>query len=370
MDNIESESKFLFYNSEKGNVSVQVIIDDKQNTVWVTQKSMADIFGVDRSVISKHIINILNEGELQEIRTCVKIAQVRKEGTRDIKRDVDFYNLDMIIAVGYRVNSYQATQFRIWATSVLKEYLLKGFALDDERLKQGNSLFDKDFFGELLERIREIRSSERLFYQKVTDLYATSIDYDVNSPITQRFYAMVQNKLHWAIHHHTAAELINLRANAESPNMGLTSWKNSKQGGKIIRTDVVIAKNYLSELELDGLNRLVSMYLDHAESLVKREIALTMEDWAKRLDLFLQFNEYEILTHAGKISHEIAVKLAGKEFDKYRIIQDRQYISDFDRTIEQVKSKGNIHTERAGDIDIEVNLPENKPSSHKKKKED
>jgi hypothetical protein len=328
------ESEFLFYNSNNGSVKVQIILGNE--TVFASQKTIAELFGVQRPAITKHLLNIFEENELQENSVSSILEHTAPDGK---KYKTTFYNLDAIIAVGYRVNSYEATQFRIWATKVLKEYMIKGFSLDDERLKQGKQLFGKDYFDELLERIREIRASERMFYLKVTDLYAESIDYDPKSPITQNFYATVQNKLHWAIHKHTAAELINLRAKSTKKNMGLTSWKNADKGGKIIKTDIIVAKNYLTKDELDGLNRLVTMYLDHAENLVKRKVVLKMADWSSRLDLFLQFNEYELLNDAGRIKHDIACKLAEKEFEKFRVKQDKEYRSDFDKVIEALNKK-------------------------------
>jgi hypothetical protein len=249
---------------------------------------------------------------------------------------VDFYNLDAIIAVGYRVNSIEATRFRIWATKTLREFIIKGFVLDDERLKQGKK-FGKDYFDELLERIREIRASERRFYQKITDIYAQcSLDYDPKSEITHTFYKTVQNKLHWAITGHTAAELIAERANAAQPNMDLTTWKNAPKG-KILKTDVHVAKNYLSQNELDELNRIVSMYLDYAENQAKRQIPMVMKDWVDKLDGFLQFNEYAILKDAGHVNAEIAKKLAGEQFNQYRVLQDRDYESDFDEEVKKLE---------------------------------
>ncbi|MCU7614294.1 virulence RhuM family protein [Chryseobacterium sp. GMJ5] len=342
MDSQENYSNFIFYQSDNGNTNIQVIVDNKTETIWVTQKSMSEIFNVDRSVITKHLQNIYAEGELDLESTSAKIAQVQNEGGREVKRKIDFYNLDVIISVGYRVNSYKATQFRKWATSVLKDYMIKGFALDDERLKQGNKMFGKDYFSELLERIREIRSSERLFYQKITDIYATAIDYDAHSPITQEFYATVQNKLHWAIHNHTAAELVKLRANANKENMGLTSWKNEKKGGKILKTDVHIAKNYLTEDEIRELNMLITMYLDFADSMARRNKALRMVDWIKRLDSFLEFNEYNILKDSGKVSASIAKKTAESEYEKFRVIQDIEYKSDFDKVVDEIKTTGKV----------------------------
>ncbi len=257
---------------------------------------------------------------------------------KELSREVEFYNLDAIIAVGYRVNSYEATRFRIWATKTLREYIIKGFVLDDERLKQGKK-FGRDYFDELLERIREIRASERRFYQKITDIYAQcSIDYDPKADITQIFYKTVQNKLHWAITGHTAAELIAERANATQPNMGLTTWKNAPKG-KILKTDVVVAKNYLSGEEMDELNRIVVMYLDYAENQAKRQIPMMMKDWSDRLDGFLTFNEYAVLKDAGHTSSEIAKKLAESQYEQYRVIQDREYESDFDAEVKKLQMK-------------------------------
>jgi hypothetical protein len=302
MANIEQTSDFLFYASNEGKIKIQVIVDGENNTVWATQKSMAEIFETTKQNISLHLQNIFESRELDEnsvVKEILTTASDNKEYT------TKFYNLDAIIAIGYRVNSYKATQFRIWATKILKEYLIKGFALNDERLKQGSSMFGKDFFEELLERIREIRASERRFYQKITDLYSqASIDYDANSPITHTFYQTVQNKLHWAITKMTAAEIIKSRANVSKPYMGLTSWKNAKEGGKILKTDVSVAKNYLKEAEIKQLNRLVELFLNYAELQAERKIALKMVDWVARLDSFLKFNEYDLLHNAGTVSHK------------------------------------------------------------------
>ncbi len=341
MEELEQlESEFLFYKGEHGSTKVGIIVGDE--TVWTTQRGMAEIFQTSKQNVGYHIGNIFSEKELDKDATVKEILTVRKEGKREVNRRLEMYNLDVIISVGYRVNSFQATQFRKWATTVLKEYMVKGFALDDERLKQGKNLFNKDYFDELLERIREIRASERRFYQKVTDLYATSIDYDSKSPITQEFYASVQNKLHWAIHNHTAAELIAQRADATQPNMGLTSWKQSKDKGKIIKSDIGVAKNYLNQEELSELNRLVSMYLDFAENMAKRGRPMKMVNWVERLDAFLEFNEYDILKNAGTISHKTAKKLADDEYTKFRVIQDRVYKSDFDRAVDTIKSTGSL----------------------------
>lgn len=337
INNSENQSNFIFYQSQDGTVQVQVVVDNDTETIWASQKAIGEIFNVTKSTISEHTTNIFDTNELERASTVRKIRTVRTEGNREVNREIEFYNLDFIIAVGYRVNSLQATQFRKWATSILKEYLIKGFVLDDDRLKQGNKLFGKDYFEELLERIRDIRSSERLFYQKITDIYATSIDYDAQSPITQEFYATVQNKLHWAIHHHTAAELIKLRANSQNTNMGLTSWKNEKKGGKILKTDVSVAKNYLNEAELIELNRVVTIYLDFAENMARRQKEMKMTSWISRLDAFLSFNEYDILKDAGKITAIVAKKVAESEYEKFKTIQDKIYQSDFDKMVEERK---------------------------------
>lgn len=354
----ENESQFLFYQGNDGKIKIQVILGDE--TVWATQSSMAEIFSTTKQNISYHLRNIFEEGELNKESTVKEILTVQKEGNRKINRNIEFYNLDAIISVGYRISSYKATQFRIWATSVLKDYMTKGFALDDERLKQGNQIFGKDYFEELLERIREIRASERLFYQKVTDIYATSIDYDPNSPITQEFYATVQNKLHWAIHHHTAAELIRNRADCDKPNMGLTSWKNEKKGGKISKTDVTVAKNYLNKEELSELNTVVTMYLDFAENMAKRRKEMRMVDWISRLDAFLDFNEYDVLKDAGKISSKAAKSIAEAEYKKFRVIQDKEYKSDFDKVVEDIKTIGKLPSEKLNVKSISQDIPKPK----------
>lgn len=344
MDEIQQkQSDFLFYNDANGKISVQVILGDE--TVWTSVRGMAEIFKIDRSGIIKHIQNIYETEELEENSTCAKIAQVQKEGNRDVNRVTDFYNLDMIIGVGYRVNSYEATKFRKWATRILKEYLQKGFVLDDERLKQGNRLFGKDYFKELLERVREIRASERMFYEKITDLYATSVDYDKNSPATQKFFAKVQNKLEFAIVGKTSAEIVKSRADATMPNMGLKTWKNSGREGKVQKSDVTIAKNYLTEAELRKLNTLVNMYLDYAELQVERNRLMKMEDWSNRLDAFLKFNEYDVLDGAGKIRKDVADTFAENEYIKFRVVQDLNYKSDFNKVILQLKESNTLPNE-------------------------
>lgn len=337
MDNsIEQSQSFLFYSSNDGKIKVQVIVDSTNDTIWSSQKDMGDIFDVETNTINYHLKEIYKSEELHPSRTIRKIRIVRQEGQRNVEREIEYYNLDVIIAVGYRVNSYRATQFRIWATSILREYLVKGFALDDDRLKQGNLLFAKDFFKELIERIQEIRASERIFYEKITDIFRDcSMDYDPKSPISQSFYAAMQNKFHYAIHQHTAAEIIRERADASKPYMGLTSWSNQKRGGKIYKTDVTKAKNYLLEDEIKGLNKLVNMFLDHAERLAEKgKGTYTMQDWADKLEMFLNFNEYPILTNAGKVRADIAKRFAETEYSKFRGIQDREYKSDFNRLID------------------------------------
>lgn len=340
MHNSEKGTKFMFYSSSEGNTSIKVILDEENQTVWVSQNSMGEIFETTKQNISYHLSNIYDEGELNKFATVKEILTVQLEGSRNVQRNIEFYNLDAIISVGYRVNSQKATLFRIWATSILKEYLIKGFALDDDRLKQGKNLFGKDYFEELLERIREIRASERRFYQKITDLYATASDYDSKAKITSTFFATVQNKLEFAITNHTASEIIKLRANSENPNMGLTTWKNSKSGGKILKTDVGVAKNYLTEDEISELNRIVTMYLDYAENQAKKGKIMTMKEWSGKLDAFLDFNDYDLLKDAGKIKTDVAKKFAEKEYEKFRVVQDIEYKSDFDKVVESIRSTG------------------------------
>jgi len=304
---LPTTGEFLVYVDDDGSSRVQVRL--AEGTVWLTQKVMADLYGKDVRTINEHLQNIYDEAELDPEATIRKFRIVRSEGSREVSRLVDHYPLPAILAVGYRVRSSQGTRFRQWATAKLDEYLVKGFLLDDERLKSGRNLGD-DYFDELLERIREIRASERRFYQKITDIYARcSVDYDPSSEITQTFYATVQNKMHWAIHGHTAAELIHERADANKPHMGLTTWKRSPKG-PIRKADVTIAKNYLSEEELRELNRVVTMYLDYAEDQARRRRPMTQADWVSKLDSFLEFNERNILTHAGQISHELAIEHA------------------------------------------------------------
>lgn len=337
--NKENEfTKLLIYTTPNNKVKVEIFVHNEN--IWLTQAKIADLFGVERSVVTKHLKNIYVDKELSHSATCAKFAQVQNEGSRMVKRELEYYNLDAIISVGYRVNSKQATQFRIWATERLKEYIIKGFTMDDERLKNPEHIFGQDYFEEQLARIRNIRSSERRFYQKVTDIYAQcSIDYDPSEEITKKFFATVQNKMHWAVSGQTAAEIIKARVSSQKPHLGLTSWKNSPSG-EIRKADVVIAKNYLDEKELDVLNRIVSMYLDYAEMQAQKGVAMRMNDWVEKLDAFLRFNEKDILSDAGKVSHEVAEALALDEYEKYRVVQDRNYVSDFDRELEKILEKG------------------------------
>jgi len=331
---MEKQNNFIFYTTSDGRVEVDVMLQDEN--VWLTQKSMSALFGVDVRTVSEHLGNIFNFFELEEDSVIRKFRNTASDGKQ---YTTNFYNLDAIIAVGYRVNSYQATQFRKWATSVLKEYMIKGFALDDDRLKQGKRLFGKDYFDELLERIREIRASERRFYQKITDIYSQcSIDYDKNSDITKNFYKTVQNKLHWSITGHTAAELIKERADSDKPHMGLKTWKNSPEG-KVLKSDVTVAKNYLNEKELKDLNRIVTMYLDYAENQAEKQNPMRMEEWIKKLDAFLSFNEYDVLNDSGKVSAQVAKELAEKEYEKFRKVQDIEFVSDFDKEIKKLMEK-------------------------------
>jgi hypothetical protein len=322
----------IFYTTPQGNVSIEVLYNN--DTFWLTQKAMAELFGVKVPAISKHLSNIFETNELEE-KSVISILETTASDGKNYK--TSYYSLDAIIAVGYRVNSHQATQFRIWATKTLKEFIIKGFVLDDERLKQGKR-FGKDYFDELLERIREIRASERRFYLKITDIYEQcSIDYNKDAEITQTFFKTVQNKLHWAITGKTAAELIAQRADATKPNMGLTTWKNAPKG-KILKTDIGTAKNYMQEKEIKELERIVTMYLDFAELQASRQIPMKMADWVNRLDAFLQFNEYQILKDAGKVSHAVAMNLAEKEYAKFRVIQDKNFESDFEAEVKKLKS--------------------------------
>jgi len=329
------EGELILYRTANDAVRVEVLYESE--TFWLDQRRIAELFDVEISTISYHLKEIYASGELARDATLRKILRVQSEGSRDVRREIVLYNLDAIISVGYRVNSAQATQFRIWATQTLREFIVKGFVLDDERLKL-NKRFGKDYFDELLDRIREIRASERRFYLKITDIYEQcSIDYDKHAETTQTFFKTVQNKLHWAVTGKTAAELIAERADSSKPSMGLTTWKNAPRG-KILKNDVAVAKNYLIEREIKELERIVSMYLDYAENQAARQIAMKMADWVAKVDAFLQFNEYEVLANAGKVSAEVAKRLAEEHFEKFRVRQDREFESDFDAEVKRIES--------------------------------
>ena len=326
---LEKISNFVIFKTEEGKINIDVFF--AHETLWLTQKIMAELFDTTKQNISLHLQNIFNEGELNIKSTVKDFLTVQKEGEREVSRKIDFYSLDAIIAVGYRVNSKRATKFRIWATKVLQEYIIKGFAMDDERLKQIRH-FGKDYFEELLERIREIRASERRFYQKISDIYALSADYDKTDETTRDFFATVQNKLHWAITGKTAAEIIYTEADAKKVFMGLKTWKKSPEG-KILKSDVAIAKNYLNEQHIEELNRIISAYLDLAENRAKRGIVMNMKDWVKFLHQFLQLSDYPILINKGKVSAEKVRVKAETEHEMFRVEQDKNFISDFDKEI-------------------------------------
>ena len=326
-----SSAEFLIFERQTHDRGIQVRFEN--GDLWLTQKAIGELFNTTRNNITMHINDIYNAFEMDENSTSKKFLLVQNEGNREVKRNVQYYNLDMVISIGYRVNSDKAIQFRRWATNILKEFSKKGYIIDKRRMENG-SFFDEDYYDSLLAEIREIRLSERRFYQKITDIYATSVDYDSKAPTTIKFFKKVQNKIHYSISHQTAAEIIYNRADSEKKNMGLTSWKNSPNG-KILETDVVIAKNYLSKEELEQLELIVSAFLDLAESRAKRNIPMTMEDWATRIDKFLLADDRDILKDAGKISHEIARDKALTEFEKYRIKQDKLYKSDFDLLLEE-----------------------------------
>lgn len=322
----------LLYQSNESNISVSVYFYDE--TFWITQKAMATLFDTTIANVNMHIKNIYAEKELIPEATIKDFLIVQQEGARKVNRKVQHYNLDMIVSIGYRINSKKATTFRQWATKTLKEYIIKGFVINDDMLKNGKA-FGKDYFDELLERIKEIRASERRFYQKITDIYSQcSYDYDKNSEITQTFFKTVQNKLIFAVTQKTAQEVIHTRANSSKEHMGLTTWKNSPNG-KILKSDVIISKNYLSQQELSDLNDIVTMYLDYAENQAKRNKLMSMQNWVEKLDSFLKFNEYEILHNSGLVSREVAEEIAYKEYELYRIKQDAEYISDFDEVIKK-----------------------------------
>ena len=326
-----SSVEFLIFERQTHDNGIQVRFEN--GDLWLTQKAMSELYDCTTDNISLHLKNIYNDYELNKNSTTEEFSVVQKEGNREVKRNILYYNLDAVISVGYRVNSDKAIQFRRWATNILKEFSKKGYIIDKRRMENG-AFFDEDYYDSLLAEIREIRLSERRFYQKITDIYATSIDYDSKAPTTIKFFKKVQNKMHYAVSHQTAAEIIYNRSDSEKDNMGLTSWKNSPNG-KILETDVVIAKNYLSKDELESLERIVSAFLDLAENRAKRNIPMTMEDWATRIDKYLLADDLDILKDAGKISHEIACDKALSEFEKYRIKQDKLYKSDFDLLIEE-----------------------------------
>ena len=331
-----SAAEYLTFIAATGDDKESIEVRYEDENIWLTQKMLSTLYKVETNTINYHIKKIYSDNELNENSTIRKFRIVQKEGNREVARDVVHYNLQMIIALGFKVDNERAVQFRKWVNKIVKEYTIKGFAIDDERLKNGGSILTEKYFDELLERIREIRLSERRFYQKVTDIYATSIDYDKSSKTTLEFFKKVQNKMHYAVSGNTAAEIIYNRADANKEHMGLTNWTYAPDG-KIMKSDVIIAKNYLNDDELYSLRRIVSAYLDLAESRAKRHIPMTMEDWSNRLDEFLKLTDREILRDAGKISHKIACDKAESEFEKYRIVQDQLYISDFDKYIDELE---------------------------------
>ena len=326
-----STAEFLIFTKQNKEKTIEVIVDE--GSVWLSQKLMADLFGTTRNNITMHLSNIF-EKELNENSVCKEFLHTARDG-KNYK--TKYYNLDVIIAVGFKINSQRAIDFRLWAINILKQYSVKGYVLDKERLKNG-TFFNENYFDELLQEIREIRVSERNFYQKITDIYATSLDYNVASPITKDFFKTVQNKMHYAVHGNTAAEIIVNRANHKKAHMGLTNWKNSPNG-KIIASDVIVAKNYLTKEELKALERIVTMYLDYAEDQAERHIPMTMEDWKGKLDIFLQFNERDVLDNPGKVSRKVAESFALSEFEKYRITQDKLFESDFDKFMIEMENK-------------------------------
>ena len=327
-----NELQFVLYNIDKEDIKVKVAIKDE--TIWVTQRGMAELFDCTSDNISLHLKNIYADGELSEISTTEDFSVVQSEGSRQVTRSVRFYNLDAVISVGYRVNSHRATQFRIWATSVLKEFIKKGFVLDDERLKQGETVFGKDYFRELLERVRSIRASERRIWQQITDIFAEcSIDYDKNSPVTQEFYATVQNKFHYAITGQTAAEIVYSKADSSKENMGLTTWKNSPDG-RILKSDVTIAKNYLDEKQIRRLERTVSGFFDYVEDLIENERTFTMQQFSEAINAFLEFRQYKILQGKGSVSKADAERKASDEYDVYNKTQ--RITSDFDKEVKKL----------------------------------
>lgn len=337
--------RFLMYRSAEQDISVNAVIRDE--TVWLTQKAMAELFGVEVPAISKHLANIFAEGELEAAATVSKMETIQQEGARKVKRSLDFYNLDAIISVGYRVNSRRATHFRIWATGVLKEYMTKGFALDDERLKQGRTAFGRDYFRELLERVRSIRASERRIWQQITDIFAEcSLDYDRDAPLTHEFYAMVQNRFHYAITGQTAAEIIYTSADRHKEHMGLTTWKNAPDG-RILKSDVVVAKNYLTEPQIRQLERAVTGYFDYIEDLIERENTFTMQEFSASVNEFLAFRRYDILPDKGKVSRQRAIEKAEAEYEVFNRTQ--RITSDFDRSVRRMLAKSDPDADGGAD---------------------
>lgn len=334
-----SAAEYLTYVASIGEQSDSIEMRYEDENIWLTQKMMATLYDISVAAINQHIKKVYEDSELEQESTIKKYLIVQTEGSRQVNREVAHYNLQMIIAVGFKVNNERAVQFRKWANRIVKDYTIKGWVMDEERLKNGGSVLTVEYFDRLLEQIREIRLSERRFYQKITDIYATSLDYDRTAATTKQFFAKVQNKMHYAVHGHTAAELIYERADAEKPHMGLTTWASAPEG-KIVKSDVSIAKNYLNEQELRSLERIVSAYLDLAEDRAERHIPMTMEDWAKRLDLFLMADDRDVLQDTGKITAEIAKSKAETEFEKYRVIQDRLFVSDYDRFL--LELEGNV----------------------------
>ena len=331
---IGNEKNILFYNDEEGNTQVEVLLENED--VWLNTEALAKLFSIDRSGIVRHINNIYKDEELEENSTCAKIAQVKKEGTREVKRVFPYYNLDMIISIGFRVNSKKAIKFRTWANKIIKDYMVQGFALNDERFMKARKS-DQEYFKRLLERIKLIRTSERMFYQKITDIFAEcSIDYDKNSDTAKNFYKTIQNKFHYAITGQTAAEIIYNRVDSRKDNMGLTTWENSPNG-KILKSDVIIAKNYLDEKEIKDLNNLVNLFLDIAENNAERNISMYMNDWKSEVENALKLFHYEVLDGKGKVSHKQAIDKAESEYEKYKVIQDRNYVSDFDKLLNETK---------------------------------
>lgn len=331
---IGNEKNILFYNDEEGNTKVEVLLENED--VWLNTEALSALFNIDRSGIVKHINNIYKDEELEEKSTCAKIAQVQKEGNRNVKRVYPYYNLDMIISIGFRVNSKKAIKFRTWANKIIKDYMVQGFALNDERFMKVRKS-DQEYFKRLLERIKLIRTSERMFYQKITDIFAEcSIDYDKDSDMAITFYKTIQNKFHFAITGQTAAEIVYNRVDSKKDNMGLTTWENSPDG-KILKSDVIIAKNYLDEKEIKNLNNLVNLFLDIAENNAERNIAMYMKDWKKEVENALRVFHYDVLEGKGKISHKQAKEKAESEYEKYKVIQDNNYVSDFDRLLNEAK---------------------------------